>query len=119
MAEGTAAEKLLRATLWDFGIRYRTSETLEGVSPTLTIPSALMVVFVSDCYDARCPWDYPERKSSRAWKKTNDLDSKLRKDGWIVMRVWQHEVEATPRLVAGRIALVYRAVIKAIEMAQD
>jgi DNA mismatch endonuclease (patch repair protein) len=114
VADGTPAEKLLRATLWEFGIRYRTSDKLGGVNASLTIPACHVAVFVSDCFEDRCPWDFPKRKSTRAWKRVQDFDRALRKEGWIVVRVWQHDVEAMPRLVAGRIALIVRAVQKAL-----
>lgn len=45
----------------------------------------------------------------------NDFDISLRKEGWIVIRVWQHDVEVMPRLIAGRIAQVVRAVQKVVE----
>jgi len=106
---------MLRATLWEFGIRFRTTDTLGGEVASLTIPASHVAVFVTDCFEGRCPWDYPRRKSMRAWKKTQDFDMALRKEGWIVVRVWQHDVEQTPRLVAGRIALIVRAVQKALD----
>lgn len=118
MASGTAAEKLLRATLWEFGIRFRTTEPIEdNVYPTLSLPQCKVAVFVTCCYDGRCPWDYPDRKaSSRVWKKTQVFDQHLKEAGWLVVRVWQHEVEQTPRLVAGRVASIIRAVQKALEL---
>jgi G:T-mismatch repair DNA endonuclease (very short patch repair protein) len=115
VADGTPTERLLRATLWEFGIRYRTSEKVGGISPTLTIPAYSIVVFVSDCEAQRCPWDYPKRKSPKVWKAMNDFDTSLRKEGWIVIRVWQHDVDAMPRLIAGRVAQVVRAVQKVVE----
>jgi DNA mismatch endonuclease (patch repair protein) len=105
---GTAAERLLRATLWEFGVRFRTQEDVLDAFPSLTVPDCKVAVFVDDCLDSRCPWHYPKKKSPRLWKLLNDRDAKLRRAGWTVIRVWQHEVENTPRLIAGRISLVIK-----------
>jgi len=96
------------------GIRFRTTETVMGVFPTFTIPSCQIVVFVRDCYEDRCPWHFPKRKSLRAWKRVQDFDAALKKEGWLVIRVWQHEVEQTPKLVAGRIAMIFRTMQKVL-----
>lgn len=110
-----AAEKLLRATLWEFGVRFRTQGQVLGVTPSLVVANVQVAVFVDDCFESRCPWHFPERNSPRYWKRLMERDFKLRKAGWIVVRVWQHEVEETPRIVAGRICMVIRAARKVLE----
>lgn len=108
------AEKSLQAALTDFGIQFRTTETVAGVLPAMTIPQCLMVVFISDCYEHRCPLDYPKRKSAKIAKSIASFDKERSKEGWLVVRVWQHEVESNPKLVACHIALIYRAMYVAL-----
>ena len=71
-----------------------------------------VVIFVDDCTTARCPLHAPKKSSARMRKKLNALDAKLRRDGWMVIRVWQHEVEAAPRTVAGRISMAIKTAQK-------
>jgi len=106
----TSAEKLLRATLWEFGVRFRTNERVLGTQPTVVVLNCKVAVFVEGCEESQCPWHHPKKKSAALWKRLNDRDAKLRRDGWTVVRVWQHEVEDTPRMVGSRIALVVRTV---------
>ena len=103
-----SVEKLLRATLWEFGVRVRTSERVLNFLPSFIIQSCKVAVFVDGCDESHCPWHYKRKKSAALWKRLNDRDARLRKAGWAVVRVWQHEVEDTPRLAAGRIAMVVR-----------
>lgn len=100
MLLGTPAERLLRATLWEFGVRFRTQED------AIVVNDSRVAVFVDDCFNSRCPLHFPKKKSAASiWKRLNARDAKLRREGWMVIRVWQHEVEATPRVIAGRITM--------------
>jgi DNA mismatch endonuclease (patch repair protein) len=115
----TSAEKLLRATLWEFGVRFRANERVLNSTPSFVIASCKIAVFVDGCEESHCPWHGPKRKSTAAlWKRLNDRDAKLRKEGWAVVRIWQHEIENTPRMAAGRIAMVVRTVKEMTERAK-
>jgi DNA mismatch endonuclease (patch repair protein) len=110
MPLGTPAEKLLRATLWEFGVRFKTNEDVLGVVPSVTIPNCKVAIFVQDCDEGRCSKHSSKRSSIKYSKSLDVRDARLRKNGWTVLRVWQHEVEDTPRLVAGRMSLIVRTV---------
>lgn len=107
-----AAEKMLRATLWEFGVRFRTNEEVLGAIPSITVPNCKVAIFVLDCYEDRCPWHFPNRPNTRYFKALDARDAKLKKADWTVLRVWQHEIQDTPRIVAGRISMVIRTLRK-------
>jgi very-short-patch-repair endonuclease len=88
-----AAEKHLKSVLYEFGLRFKNSERIGGVFPTLSMPSLGIIVFISE----------------RRPKKELVLDKGLRRSGWVVIRLTKKEVEKKPRLIAGYIATVVRA----------
>jgi DNA mismatch endonuclease (patch repair protein) len=114
---GTPAERLLRATLWSFGVRFRTQEAVLDASPSIVVTDCKVAVFVDDCLISRCPWHHPLKKMPKLWKTLNDRDARLRHDGWTVIRVWQHEVESTPRMIAARITMAIKTARKQVNVA--
>ena len=71
-------------------------------NPDFVFSKIKLAVFVDGCFWHGCPRCYSEPKSNRAfWRRkitTNrkrDLAVKraLRKSGWRVMRIWQHELK--------------------------
>ncbi len=113
------AEKLLRANLWEFGVRFRPPERVRNYMPSFVVASCKVAGCVDGCAESHCPWHGPKRKSTPTlWKKLNDRDAKLRKAGWTVVRIWQHEIENTPRMAAGRIAMIVRTVKEMLERAK-
>lgn len=113
---GSSAEKLLRASLWEFGVRFRTNETILGAKPSACIANCKVAIFVQDCFEDRCPVHFPKRRSVRHHKSLDAQEGRLRKAGWVVFRVWQHEVEDTPRVIAGRISMALRTVRKVLSV---
>lgn len=73
-----------------------------------------MVVFISRCYEDRCPRHYSKRTAKKSASKLAQFDRDREKEGWLVVRFWEHEIEEDPHLVAGRIALIYRAMRQAM-----
>lgn len=115
--KNTSAESALRRELHAHGLRYRIHV------PVLTKPrrvadiafSGLRVaVFVDGCFWHGCPehatWPKQNAEFWRAkimanQERDRDTDTRLRADGWKVVRVWAHE---TPHEAASRIAKIVR-----------
>jgi DNA mismatch endonuclease (patch repair protein) len=76
----------------------------------LVFSSARVAVFVDGCFWHACPDHGTQPKHNAAWwaekiatnaERDRDTDRRLAADGWIVVRVWEHEV---PEAAAARVA---------------
>lgn len=111
--KNTSAESLLRRELHALGLRYRI-QVLVSTKPRrvadITFVGPRIAVFVDGCFWHGCPehatWPKQNAEFWRSKILTNrerdrDTDTRLRADGWEVVRVWAHE---TPGKAALRIA---------------
>ena len=80
---------------------------VEGVRPDLVFGNAKLAVFVNGCFWHRCPDCRRPLPVSRAeyWAKkiagnvARDVrvSEELRRDGWLVLRLWEHELRGSTR----------------------
>lgn len=86
-------------------------------SPDFVFPSQRVALFVDGCFWHGCPIHGSMPQSNRKfWKakltrnKKRDciVNSRLRKVGWTVIRIWQHDL-ARPEKVASRISKLLTA----------
>lgn len=110
-ASDTKPEVALRRALWRAGLRYRLKQKLPG-KPDLTFPAARLVVFVDGCFWHACPEHRTRPKTNAAfWRdkigsnvaRDRIVNAKLEKEGWNVLRFWEHEVEKDLGAVVARI----------------
>ncbi len=97
----TTTEIRLRKALWAAGLRYRLRYKLPW-KPDLVFVSARLVVFVDGCFWHGCPvhakkpktnerfWDTKLRENVERDQRAN---GQLRRMGWNVLRLWQHDIE--------------------------
>ena len=111
---GAKHEKLLSALLWRQGLRYRKNvATLVG-KPDIVFPRARLVVFCDGDFwhGYRLPtWehklnDFWKQKIRANRKRDQKNFLKLRRMGWRVIRIWQHEIRENPARCTERIALL-------------
>jgi DNA mismatch endonuclease, patch repair protein len=108
----TGPEMKLRKLLWSAGIRgYRVHCDLPG-KPDIVFVKKKIVLFIDGCFWHKCPIDFqePETRKEFWMKKINsnvERDEKnnrlLTEDGWIVLRIWEHEMRKEPEKVVQRI----------------
>lgn len=110
----TQPEILLRRCLYSSGLRFRVDKPiLSGLRrrADIVFSRAKVAVFVDGCFWHCCPVHGTFPKANAAWwakklrtnrNRDRDTDRKLRKEGWHIERVWEHELpnEATARIVA-------------------
>ena len=98
-AVDTAPEKRLRSTLWQMGFRFRIGYRLPG-KPDIVFSRQRVVVFVDGCFWHGCHehWRLPKSNTvywsgKIAKNRMRDLKTsrELVKQGWRVIRVWEHE----------------------------
>lgn len=108
----TQIELSLRRELFGRGLRFR----LQGPAvpgtrrkADLEFRAARVAVFVDGCFWHACPTHGSIPKSNAAWwtaklsenaERDRDSDDRLTSDGWLVVRVWEHE---SPAAAADRV----------------
>jgi DNA mismatch endonuclease (patch repair protein) len=97
----TDAEIVLRRAMWRDGLRFRvTQKSLPG-SPDIAFTRWRLAVFVDGCFWHGCPIHYTSPKANSIFWSTKKArnqardaraDDALKKLGWTVLRVWEHEL---------------------------
>ena len=98
----TDIERLLRSALHRLGLRFRTHVGALPGTPDIVFPRARVAVFVDGDFwhGYRLPawWGEVSPFWQAKIQKNRDRDQrnfrKLRRMGWRVIRIWQHQVEA-------------------------
>jgi DNA mismatch endonuclease, patch repair protein len=111
--EGTAPELALRHALHSLGLRYRLHRApLPGLrrKADIVFGPDRVAVFVDGCFWHGCPehgrrrhdvngWYWPA-KIDRNRRRDVDTDQALNTAGWVVVRVWEHELTGPGALAA-------------------
>lgn len=100
----TKAEMVVRKMLWTLGYRYRLRSNLPG-KPDIYFASKKATVFVDGCFWHLCPLHFTMPKTNTEFwrkkitgnrKRDKKVSVKLRKLGFKVIRIWEHEVRESP-----------------------
>jgi len=90
--------------------------------PDFAFPKQKVAVFVDGCFWHGCPKCYTRPKTNRKFwdKKRSDnmardrrVNRQLRRQGWKVIRIWQHSLQKCPSVCLKRIR---RALLTATDM---
>lgn len=99
----TKPEMEVRRALWRTGLRYRLDRPpLPGMRnrADIVFGPARVAVYVDGCFWHRCPEHATIPKNNREWwlrkleanvRRDRDVDLKLARAGWLVVRIWEHE----------------------------
>lgn len=108
--KNSRAERSLRSALHFEGLRFRLHRRVEGVTADIVFPGPKVAVLVDGCFWHGCPKHATYPKSNQDYwlpklAENRDRDSRqasrLRKAGWRVIRVWEHDcLPPSPRVVA-------------------
>jgi DNA mismatch endonuclease (patch repair protein) len=80
--------------------------------PDFAFPRLKVAVFVDGCFWHGCPRCYTRPKTNRKfWDKKRDdnmardkrVNRQLRRQGWKVIRIWQHSLQKSPAACLTRI----------------
>ena len=119
----TQPELRLRSELHRMGLRFRLHRSVvPGVRRQIDIAfgTARVAVFVDGCFWHSCPQHATAAKANAGFwrqkladnqRRDRDTDLRLRKAGWRVVRVWEHE---DARLAARRIVRAVRPGLRAL-----
>lgn len=99
-SKNTKPEVLLRKALWKRGYRYRIHYGKEKID--IAFPSKKIAIFVDGCFWHMCPIHGNIPKSNKGYWipkleknqiRTKEKDKRLKKEGWKVIHVWEHELK--------------------------
>lgn len=113
-SKNTKPELILRKELFKMGYRFRIHDNTLPGKPDIKLPKYNTVIFVHGCFwhfHKKCKEGRIPSSNSEFWKIklerniTNDKKNirLLRKQGWIVLVVWECEIEKKLNLVINKI----------------
>ncbi|ABC32373.1 DNA G:T-mismatch repair endonuclease [Hahella chejuensis KCTC 2396] len=114
--KNTKPELLLRKALWSIGLRYRLQGKITG-RPDLIFSGPKVAVFVDGCFWHGCPEHYRTPQNNQAfWKeklrrnmcRDKAVNRILVDNGWLVVRLWEHEVKSDLECCVSRILAALR-----------
>ena len=102
----TIPEVSMRSMLHRAGLRFRKDHYIKleprGVKVDVVFPSAKVAVFIDGCFWHRCPEhatmpkrnsEYWSAKFERNIERDLENTENLHRLGWLVIRIWEHEVK--------------------------
>ena len=112
-SKGTKPEERLGVLLQSMFPRRKIVRHPEATGkPDYSIPSLHLMVFADGCYWHGCPKhgrvpednrDYWEPKLERNKERDRQVKRQLQKQGWTVVRVWDHDLKGEMTSAAGKI----------------
>ena len=110
----TSIETQVRSLLHRRGLRFRKHVKQLPGKPDLVFPSARVAVFIDGDFWHGWRFSAWAKGLSPFWRakisRTRERDrrnfAKLRRAGWTVLRIWQHDIRADPERAAEKIAEV-------------
>ena len=104
-AKNTKPEVKVRKLLFANGIRgYRIHYDLPG-KPDIVFTKQKIAIFIDGCFWHKCPLDFQEPETRKEfWMKKiqsnierdRKVNEQLKSDGWMVIRIWEHEIKKEP-----------------------
>lgn len=102
-SKGTTLEIKFRKSLWKLGLRYRKNSPEYFGKPDLIFISKKTAIFLDSCFWHGCKQhcrlpgsnrEYWFSKIQRNTQRDKKVNSKLRKQGWHVLRIWEHDLKS-------------------------
>ena len=103
-SKNTKLEVGFRKKLWSKGLRYKLHYKING-NPDLAIVSKKTAIFIDGCFWHKCPKHYREPSSNKKYwnlkiernvQRAKEVNKELKKQGWKVLRFWEHDIKNKP-----------------------
>jgi DNA mismatch endonuclease, patch repair protein len=98
----TKMEILVRSALHKKGLRFRKNLSKLSGKPDIVFSKKKVVIFLDSCFWHLCPYhhtipqtnpNYWVPKLKRNKKRAKEVNYQLKKEGWTVLRFWEHQVK--------------------------
>ena len=112
--QDSTIERLLASAMWKAGLRYRKQYTIIG-KPDFAFPSSKVAVFCDSEFWHGYGWGETRRAefhtNSTFWiskiesnvQRDQEVNDKLRSQGWVVLRFWGKEIKQNTQECVSRI----------------
>lgn len=99
-SKDTKMEVVFRKVLWQKGFRYRKNSAKYFGKPDIVLKKYKTVIFLDSCFWHGCSKHfrmpssnnkYWKEKIKRNVERDNEVNMRYKKNGWKVMRIWEHE----------------------------
>ena len=110
--KNTKPEITIRKMIWSKGFRYRIHDKTIFGTPDISNKSRGIVIFVDGCFWHGCPICYKEPKTNTVfWRnkiqRNREMRDKVKKilkrDGWKIIEIWEHQINKNPHMIANKI----------------
>jgi DNA mismatch endonuclease Vsr len=103
-SSGSQIEKMLGKALWREGLRYRKNDKTVFGKPDFTLKKYKVAIFADSEFWHGKDWDrkkYEHKSNIEFWHKKiernmerdREVNEKLKKEGWIVVRFWGKDIK--------------------------
>jgi len=110
-SKDTIPELVFRRALWKAGLKYRIRKVLPG-TPDIVFVDRRVALFVDGCFWHGCRRHYSApARNSEFWRqkltrnigRDRRVDRELRRSGWRVARLWEHDIRRNVEAAVERI----------------
>lgn len=110
--KNTKPEIAIRKLLWRKGIRYRIHNKSIFGTPDISIKKDKVAIFIDGCFWHACKKCYKEPTTNpKFWREKINGNKKrrvkvisvLKKDGWKILQIWEHDVKSDALSVVRKI----------------
>ena len=100
-SKNTELEVSFRKKLWNKRRHYRLHYKVAG-KPDLVFVSKRIAVFIDSCFWHKCPLHHRQPNSNKEYwipklkrneERAKEVNKNLIKEGWKVIRIWEHEIK--------------------------
>ena len=102
------------------GLRFRYQPKVIG-KPDFASKKLKIAIFIDSCFWHKCPKHFRQPNSNKSYwkpkingnvKRANEVNKLLKKEGWRVIRFWEHEVTKNPEKYLDKVKMNLRSKIK-------
>jgi len=110
-SENTGPELIIRRLLKKEGLKFKTGYKLKG-KPDIIFSEHKTAVFIDGCFWHGCKKhrtfpqtrkNFWKEKINRNMQRDKDINRHYKKDGWKILRIWEHEIKKDAEKAAGKI----------------
>lgn len=110
-SKNTKIEVLVRSILHKQGYRFRIHTKIIG-KPDITFPKNKVAIFIDSCFFHKCRYHYVQPKSNTSYwipkiernvERAHEVNNALKKQGWKILRIWEHQIKKDPQKYVNKI----------------
>ena len=87
------------------GLRFRYQPKIIG-KPDFASKKLKIAIFIDSCFWHKCPKHFRQPNSNKSYwipkidrnvERAKEINKQLKKDGWKILRFWEHDVKKNPQ----------------------